>query len=353
MAQRIDQVLAGYADGDAISREARAFRGLFREMGFQSEIYAPAETIAPSMQSDARPVESFSAGSDDVLLYHFSITSSAFSVLAGFRGRRFVRYHNITPADFFAGYDDDLAEKLKRGRSELADVLKLAHKVLAVSSYNAGEAKAAGCRGVEVMELVADFADIEPDESRIDRFNDEMGNILFVGRIVPNKCIEELILAFRWINKVIEPRSRLILAGSDRSCPAYFAMLKMLAARLELENVCFEGFLDDAGLAASYSCADAFVCTSRHEGYCLPLVEAMRYEVPVIARDAGGMPEAMGGAGILFDELDSRLLGELVAKAVWDDDFSRRIVESQNRRVEALKARDLKTEWKKLLECQE
>jgi len=242
-----------------------------------------------------------------------------------------------------------MAARLQQGRAELSSVCGQADLILADSNFNAEEVRELGHENVQVMELVADLDDIEPDERQIDRYDDQMGNILFVGRIVPNKCIEDLILAFRWINKAIDAKSRLIIVGSDRSCPSYFAMLKLLAYRLDLNNVCFEGFLNESELAACYCCADVFVCTSRHEGYCLPLVEAMKYGVPVIARAIGGMPQAMDGAGVLYEGLSSDILGELIAKIMWDEALRKRLISSQEQRLERIRARDLKAEWSRLL----
>ena len=88
---------------------------------------------------------------------------------------------------------------------------------------------------------------------------------------------------------------------------------------------------------------------SRHEGYGLPLIEAMKYEVPVLARASGGMVEAMGGAGVMFDDLDSVMLGELIGKVMWDNDLAKRVLASQEKRIDAIRTRDLKSEWSQLL----
>ena len=346
---RVDQILAGYDLGDAISREARSFRDTFREMGFESDIFAPPQHIAETVTDDALPLGAYVDNKENVLLYHFSIGSESSALYSQAQARRLVRYHNITPSHYFAGYDDDMVRRLDDGREELKRVVADADLVLADSRFNADEATAVGGKAVEVMELVSDLDEVEPDERKIDRYYNGLSNILFVGRIVPNKGIEDLITAFRWINKAIDSKSRLILVGSERSCPAYYAMLKMLADDLELDNVCFEGFLNEAELSACYCCADVFVTASHHEGYCMPLIEAMKYEVPVVARDCGGMVDAMGGAGVMFDDLDPVLLGELVAKVMWDDDLASRVLASQEERIERIKGRNLLDEWSKIL----
>ncbi len=349
MPNRIDQIVAGYVYGDAISREARVFRSVFRELGYESDIFAPESHIAPTVKGDALPLSSYNDGDGSKLLYHFSIGSPASHSFLGSRRTKYVKYHNITPPHFFKGYDERMVTLLTQGRAEFEKVARGADLVLADSAYNAEEASAVGAQRVEVLELVADLEEVDPDEGKLCRYDDGMGNILFVGRMVPNKCVEDLICAFRWINKAIDGASRLILVGSERSCPAYYAMLKMLARDLELDNVCFEGYLNEAELSACYCCADVFVCASRHEGYCLPLVEAMKYDVPVVARSAGGMLQAMSGAGVMFDGLDSRVLGELTAKIMWDESLRKRVLHSQENRLDAIRNRDLKAEWSRVL----
>jgi glycosyltransferase involved in cell wall biosynthesis len=170
-----------------------------------------------------------------------------------------------------------------------------------------------------------------------------------VGRLAPNKRVEELILAFHAYHRGIQPQSRLVIAGSERSCPRYAALLRLLAHALRLPNVCFEGFASPAGLAALYARADLFVSASEHEGYCLPLVEAMANGVPVLARKTGGMPEALGGAGLLYDDLSPALLGELMGEAIHRPEMRRALLESQAKRMAAIRARNPAEEVKALL----
>ena len=160
--------------------------------------------------------------------------------------------------------------------------------------------------------------------------------------MVPNKRVEDLILAVAWYTRTVSPFARLILVGSDRSCPRYFALLRLLALGLDLPNVCFEGFASEAGLAACYRAASLFVSASDHEGYCLPLVEAMHCGVPVIAKDTGGMPEALGGAGVLYTDLDAPELAELMHRVLADAALRAQVLESQRRRMAVVQARDLR-----------
>jgi len=219
-----------------------------------------------------------------------------------------------------------------------------------VSRFNASELERLGVPRVEVFPLLfdTDRLDRPADPMILNKFRARMTNILFVGRMAPNKCVEELIQAYAWY-AAINPFSRLILVGSDRSAPRYYAMLRMLVAELDLNNVCFELFASPAGLVAYYELADVFVTPSRHEGYCLPLVEAMHKGMPVIARDSGGMPEAMGGAGVRYDDMDPCELAELIHRVVSDTTLREDILSSQQNRLADLRRRDVRSELQTLL----
>jgi glycosyltransferase involved in cell wall biosynthesis len=115
-------------------------------------------------------------------------------------------------------------------------------------------------------------------------------------------------------------------------------------------NVCFEGFLSDAGVAAAYESADVFVSASRHEGFCLPLLEALNREVPVIARVAGGMPEALDGSGVLFETSDPRELAVLIDRVTRDARLRGEVLESQRKRRESLRQRDVAADCLRLLD---
>jgi glycosyltransferase involved in cell wall biosynthesis len=352
MTVRLLQITAGFADGDAISREAREIRRAARELGLEAEIHAPADCTSPGAAGDCLPLDAFSSGKGDVVIYHYAIASPASELFRAAAGRRIVRYHNITPARFFDGYDDEVARKLRAARKALPRTLEGCEAVWADSDYNGREILELGVDPVVTVPLFfrAAHAADTADPAMLARYSGRLRNVLFVGRMAPNKCVEDLIQAFAWLNRVIDPATRLILVGSDRSCPRYFAMLRMLAARLGLANICFEGFVSEDQLTACYRAADAFVCTSRHEGYCLPLLEAMTQGVPVIARSVGGMPEAMGKGGVLFDDMDPPVLAELIGRVLVEDSLRGEILASQAARLAEAGKRDLAGELRELLD---
>jgi glycosyltransferase involved in cell wall biosynthesis len=351
MAASVHQLLAGFAAGDAISHEATAIRDLCRHHHISSEIFAPPDRIAPESKQECRPLEEYRQGPSDIAICHYSIASPVTEAFLSSPAKKAVIYHNITPAEFYRPFDATITEQLTQARAGLKDTVLRADAVWADSAFNASELRAMGVENVKVFPLLFTPAilDLPPDPAVLGRFATPMKNILFVGRLAPNKCIEDLITAFAWFNKRIEPQSRLLIVGSDRSTSAYFAMLKMYAGELELPNVCFQRFASPEGLSAYYNLAHLFVTTSRHEGYCLPLVEAMYKGVPAIARRTGGTPEAMGGAGVLYDGLKPEELAELFAFVLTDDAVRREILESQQKRIREILERPVWKEFSSLL----
>ncbi len=345
------QIVAGFVEGDAISNAAVHLRDVFRGMGGASEIYAPAGNIASEARGSCRPLEDYAGRPGDLVVYHYGTASLAEQPYLASPARKVLVYHNVTPDSFFRGFDDRLAAELRAGRDGLARVAGASDAVWADSQFNASELTALGVRGAEVLPLpfAPSAMDAPADPAIAQRFAAPLTNILFVGRMAPNKCVEELIGAFGWYHARINPFSRLILVGSDRSSPRYYAMLRMLAGEMDLANVCFETYASPAGLLGYYAKAHVFVTTSRHEGYCLPLVEAMCKQVPVVARAVGGTPEAMGGAGVLFDELAPEELAELIHRICSDPVLRRDVLASQAGRVAALVGRDLAAEVRALL----
>ena len=350
--KRIDQLLAGYAGSDAISQEARLFRSVFRDLGLESDMYVPLDFMAKDMMSDCKPADEFLREERDAVLYHYSIESSATELFTQSSAQKILRYHNITPSHFFNAYDNFVTRQLDAARSGLMAIGGNIDASWAVSEFNALELRALGFKHVKTLHLLFGEDELCTDVNTVDtsRFSDSLTNIVTLGRIVPNKCIEELILAYAWYHTFHNPASRLIIVGSERSCPKYYAMLRWLAARLGLQNVCFTGFLPNNERAAVYQCAELFISVSRHEGYCLPLIEAMRFGVPVIARDMGGMPEAMGAGGVLFDHAESNVLAELMHRVINDTPLRQRILNSQRIRLQEIQSRNIAEELLELLQ---
>lgn len=351
--RRVEQWLAGFSPGDAVSQDALAIQDALHRMGIASELLAPADAIGSEGRKLCRPFQ-FGAALDDTALriYHYSIGSPLTQAFLQVPGRRILRYHNVTPAEFFDGFDDRLAAQLRIGRTELRQAAAAADSVWAVSRFNADEI-APFCRGpVAVLPLFfsRERLALEPDQTVRQRLRSgKFTNILFVGRLAPNKHIEDLILAFDLFHRNFNPRSRLLIVGSIRSCPRYYAMLWMLAAALDNQAVCFQDFATDNVLNAYYGAADLFVSASAHEGYGAPLVEAMAHGVPVMARRAGGTPEAMDGAGLLLEDLTTNELARRMHEVLIDESLRAKVLAGQRERINRWQKRDPASELKDLL----
>ena len=347
----IHQLTAGFASGDAISLEAVAIRDVCRAMGLASEIFVPGENVTEDGRPQVRSLEEYAPTGSELLIYHYSIQSRATDAFRRSAARKVVIYHNITPALFYRGFDERVVGQLDTARRELAEVAGLAEAVWADSAFNAAEITALGATNVRVLPLLfsARAFDVPADPVVLQGLSGPSKKMLFVGRMAPNKCVEELIEAFAWYHKGIERRSELILVGSERTCPRYFAMLRMFAAELDLMSVSFVRYASPAGLISYYQRADLFATTSRHEGYCLPVVEAMFKGVPVLARNTGGVPEAMDGAGVLFDEAKPEELAALMARVITDGALRRDILTGQQARIQRLLERPVQKELQGLL----
>lgn len=348
---KIHQLLSGFADGDATSQEAILLRDLVRKWGHASDIFADPSCISPTLSRDCRPLSDYHAAPDDICLHHYGIASPAVDCFLASPARKILIYHNITPADHFIGFDDELVLRLRQARDALPNLARQVDAVWAVSRFNATELTALGIQNVKVFPLLFSPAllNLPPDPRILHKFSGPLQNILFVGRNAPNKRIENLIEAFAWYNKSINPYSRLIIVGSGRSTPRYYLMLRMLVGDLDLPNVCFEGFASAEGLVAYYKVAHAYVCPSEHEGYCMPLIEAMYMGVPVIARATGGMPEAINGAGVLYDQLEALPLAELIHRVLTDAQLRKEILASQEKRMRQILERKPEAELEILL----
>jgi len=339
---QVHQMVASLSHGDAISNEALRIQRILQRRGHQSEIYA--ESIHSAMRGKAHPLWDYQRVSSpqNVLILHFSIGAGVSSFAYRLPDRIMLIYHNITPARWFAPYQPRLARLCYQGRRELAAFVDHTRLALGVSEFNRAELDAMGFHPTGVLPLLLDPDQlfVPPNPSVLGMFDDDKTNLLSVGRVIPNKRFEDLIKVFYFYWKFIEPKSRLLLVGEFRGFERYFDALTRLVDRLGLENVVFTGHVDTDDLAAYYRVADVFLSLSEHEGFCAPLIEAFRFGVPVMAFDAGAVPETLGGAGILVREKRFEEIAEMAHLLVRDRELRPRVIERQYRVLEGLDSRN-------------
>ncbi len=339
----IHQVMAALAYGDAIGNEAIAIRAHLRGRGFDSEIFA--EKIHPKMAGLAHPLSEYeNVATDDMLcMFHFSIGSAASSVVYHRKEPLICVYHNITPPEFFFPFHPHVARLCYQGRRELAAFAPRSALGLGASEFNRQELAAAGFNPTRALPMLLDWSryDREPSPVMLKRLAGFEGpTILFVGRVVPNKKIEDLLTSFAAFQRHHRPESRLLLVGDTTGHERYLRRLLETVRSLRLRNVVFTGQVTQADLIAAYRSSQAFLCLSEHEGFCVPLLEAMHFGLPVLAYDAAAVSDTMAGSGVLLQDKDPRIVAEALDLVLKDGDFRRAVLASQDRTLAAAKAID-------------
>jgi glycosyltransferase involved in cell wall biosynthesis len=338
----VHQVLATLGYGDAIGHEVLGIRRVLRAAGYESEIFVEtADTRLEHLTLDYRNLLDASRP-DNLLLHHFSIGSKASRIAFALPDRMVLIYHNITPPEYFVNVHDLLVELCFKGRRELSAYATRCELALGDSEFNRRELEAMGFPRTGVLPVVPDFSHLDgPADPFVTReFDDDRVNIMFVGRVIPNKRIEDLIRTFHAYKTAFNPRSRLIVVGAYSGFETYLAMLHGLAGRLGVRDVHFTGHVSNAELAAFYDVGDVFLCASEHEGFCVPLVEAFHMRLPVLAYASTAVPWTMDGGGVLYEDKTPLRVAALVDALVSDAELRERVLCAQDAALERLRGRD-------------
>jgi len=338
---RIDQLVPAYHRGDAIGDEASELRGFLRGRGYEAEIYCLTRDKGLEGESRLFFGEFAPPGPADITILHFALPSPLTQGLIKLRSKKALIYHNITPAEFFAGLNPEMARISRLGRLELESLQPHVELSLADSEFNRLELAELGFRRTQVFPLFVDFAKYEKPMSRFIHglFRDERVNILFVGRVAPNKRIENLIKAVFYYKKYISPLVRLIVVGKTNTFPSYYRSVVQMADEFYLkpEEIQFIGHVPDEEMFALYKASDVFLSLSEHEGFCLPLVESMIFDLPVIALDSTAVPYTLGEAGILIRDSRPDLVAELVDRVAHDKALKAKLVAGGRRQLRKFK----------------
>lgn len=338
----IHQVLATLGYGDAIGHEVLGIQRALRSAGHESEIFV--ETADPRLEDrtvDYRELPDASHP-DNVLIHHFSIGSRASRIAYALPERMVLVYHNITPPEYFVDVHPLLVQFCFLGRRELALYANRCDLGLGDSEFNRQELEAIGFTPTGVLPVVPDFSHLSgaPNYMHAGRFDDDWINLMFVGRTIPNKRLEDVIRWFHAYKRWFNPRSRLLFVGSQGGFERYLAMLTQLIAQLGATDVHFLGHVTNEELIAYYEIADVLLCASEHEGFCVPLVEAFHMGVPVVAYAATAVPATMDGGGVLVTDKDPVHVAALVDQIVGDGALQDRIIGSQDAALRRLASKD-------------
>ncbi|MDR1674494.1 MAG: glycosyltransferase [Oscillospiraceae bacterium] len=355
---RIIQLLPTLLPGDAVSNNVLAIADVLTQHGFENDIVTCNDIkrnpqITEKVQQ-IMPGEYLRQTDADVFIYHMAIGSELtdFVIDADVK-KKIMIYHNITPAEFYKNLPLLSADCIN-GRKQLQKLAEHIDFGIGVSEYNKSELDALSYKKTASIPLIMDLEDYtntKPSRTVMDKYTDDgFVNILFVGRIAPNKKHEDVIASFHVYNRYINPKSRLFLVGSYNSTENYHYTLKKLVDSNGIKNVIFTGHIPFNEIIAYYRVSHLFLCESEHEGFCVPLVEAMLFDLPILAYHSTAIPYTLGNSGIMFTEKNHKLIAELINAVLTNETLKNEIVAGQRRRLEDFSREKIGRQFMELFE---
>lgn len=331
MTTAVHQLLPVYSVGDAISGAVGEMQKMLRTLGYRSEVYA--DLIDERHGRRARTADRLPGDLEpgDAVMYHLSIGSPLAQLMARLDARRIIVYHNITPSAFYRDTSPRVTYWLDRGREDLHRLAPVVDLCIGDSQYNLDDLDGTVVRARAVLPPPVDLSRLAPRPSA----PADPPMILFVGRLAPNKRHDQLLRVLAALRATGSPHARLVLAGAADDTGAYVAALRRLAERLGIaDHVEVPAQrLTDADLGALYSRAAVFACASDHEGFCIPLLEAMAFSVPIVAHSAGAVPETLGDGGLIVRHHDPLVWAAVITRVLADEEVRRCLVGAAQRRL--------------------
>lgn len=336
---RILQFVSTLAPGDGVGNDVVALDRVLREAGYDTQVYCEvvAGAFPPGFAENVRTLEPEKVEPGDVIIHHLAIGTPLNYRIAFYNCRIIVLYHNVTPPYFFEPYNSYAAIQCKRGIQGAEFLADKAEYAIADSEFNRNDLLEMGYScPVDVVPILIPFEDYrkKPNDRILGRFKNEPGtNVVFTGRVAPNKCHQDIIRAFSLYKKLYDPDARLFLVGSFALLDAYAAQLVAYIEELDVHDVYFTGHIAFDEILAYYQLADVFLCQSEHEGFCIPLVEAMLFDVPIIAYASTAVPDTLGGSGILMDRKNPLETAGMIDYLMRHDDLRTQVVSTQRERL--------------------
>lgn len=335
----IHQLVPNFASGDAIGLHVRNTQAALRRAGYRSDVYY--DDVQASVKHLGRPYTQYEPTSGDWLLYHLSTGSAMVDMIVDAPCDIAVYFHNITPAEYFERWAPGAAVNIRQAHAQMRRLASVSKFAMANSRFSEVELQEAGFADTAVVPILIDFADYDtpPHPRRLHRLQAEGrgggARWLFVSRLAPNKCQHDLIGAFAVYRAVHDPAARLAVIGG-KTADIYYRSLQVLVDELGLgDSVELTDTLSFPELLAYYRTADVFVCLSEHEGFMVPLLEAMHFGIPIVAYARTAVPETVGEAGVLLDDKDPVVVAEAVHRVMADDELRRGLVERGRGRAAA------------------
>jgi glycosyltransferase involved in cell wall biosynthesis len=348
----VNQWVPAAHKGDAIGDSARRVRDLLRALGHESDIYAL--TIDDDLRSEILPFGDAAARRGDLTVLHYAVPSPMTDAFARLPRGRVLQYHNVTPARFFAPYDAGIFRIAALGREELKTLAGHTDVALGDSEFNRRELESYGFDNTGVFPIAIDAARIRnaPRRPALEEvLNDGLLNFLFVGRIAPNKKIEDHIFLAEHYKRYVDRDYRFIFVGRTDSVPRYYDMVRALVGEFQMpaDRFIFTGSVSEEELAAYYRTASVYISLSEHEGFCVPLLEAMTVDVPVLAYTSTAVPDTLGGAGVQFAPKDLEYAAELLGELAFNEELRAQVIRGQRARLEDFSDARLRNDLTRLL----
>jgi len=331
---------------DAVGNEVLAIRNTLRNKGYNSEIFV--ETVHPEMAHECQSYFSLPEKLvADILIYHHAGGSKLVNEILNSDAKIIVIYHNLTPEKYFKDVNDGAVKSIQLGRKQLGTMIKV-NLAVAHSNYSAQDLKNEGFSNIITLPYLIDFSSYteKPNQELTNKFKNSV-NFLFVGRHVPHKKIEDILKIFAYYNTCINSNSNLILVGNYSGAEQYYKWLHYLVNEAALEKIHFFSKLDKKDLASFYNLSSVYISMSEHEGFGVPLVESMYFDIPIIAYNAAAIPETLGKAGVLTNNKNPEDIAEVIDLIINDNNIRKKIIQNQRER---LKNFDYNKIIKKLIE---
>lgn len=350
---KIIQLVPAFHYGDAIGESIRSLRRWLNQVKIENYIYSLQIDDILIEEAKLYPNEKPESSDNSLIILHYALPSELSRIFVQLRGKKILLYHNITPPEYFLLWEPELALLTLYGKEELKSLKEVPDLALADSEYNRKELEALGFKNTMVCPIWIPFELYENKYNEIlsDMMKDKE-NFLFVGRIVPNKKIEDIIKIVYWYKENLNANIRLILVGKYNTVPRYYYWLKEYAKGLNLsdEDIYFTGHVSYEELATYYKISKVFISMSDHEGFCVPLVEAMYFSLPVIAYESAAVPEIMDTAGVVVKTKQFEYIAELINIILIDKKIKESIITSQKKRLEYFSKENMEKRWRSILD---
>lgn len=334
--RRIIQIVSSLNFGDAVGNDVMAIQNYLRKDGFVTGIFTNNIHVkipkGTAYLIDKLP----ELRKDDLVLYHFASEDPLGELIKKVPCEVVLRYHNVTPPHFFKGFDAGAEQNTRRGLLQIKELAPYIDYGMVVSEFNKNDLKNMGYNcPIDVAPILIQFEDYKktPSAKVVNQYSDGRTNVVFVGRMAPNKKIEDVISAFAVYKEKYDNTARLFLVGNYNEEDKYYKYLRKHIAKLKVEDVIFPGHIPFDEILGYYTIANIFLCMSEHEGFCVPLAEAMFFNVPIVAYSSSAIPSTLNGSGVLLEDKDFNHVAKAMHDVMTDENLRTEVLEKEKERL--------------------